>query len=177
MIVLIGLLGVVLLFGLGFSVSQVLKLSDELSLLRNEVATIRVSNSNSTQTSITSDLKIGVIRVDILLARYQEENQNVKAQLAQELSRIQNEINHVQQQMDSGSLSSADAQTQLLALRTEWDDAGLNLVARPFQEAVNTYGIDGPYEIILKVEDVVLFGKNNALVDITDEVWQIMKNL
>lgn len=177
LLVLIGFVGLIFLVGLGFSVGQVLSLNSELALMRNEMAALQIKNGEFTQTSITSDLRVGAIRVNELLKRYQDERPEVNDELNRERERIQNEIAVIESRREAGEISPTEYQSALLALNAEWENAGQNLIAKPLGEAINGYGMDGPYDVIVKVEDVVLFAKNRVITDITDEVWEIMKTL
>jgi len=124
-----------------------------------------------------SNLRIALVQVNDLALRFQEDNPKLQEQIRQKRAEIEQELQKVQQQFQSGELSREEAELRVVQLQQELQKQLLLAVAGPIQAAVNEVARDLGYDVVVKQEDVVLYYKDAILDDITEQVWDRMKLL
>lgn len=173
--VLSGLVGFLLILGLGFSVGQVISMGNTMIALETRIDELesRPAGSGTGSTTGFAGLKVGVVRVDEIALKYQEIPE-VARELQEQGRILQQRIAQLQEQVQNGQITEEQAAEEFQAIQA----ASANLVqvslSRPIQDAVNQVGIAEGYDLIQKVEDVILFSQGNILEDITEKIWDRM---
>lgn len=159
------------------------RLQARLQELEQRIETLSAPAASSTPTSAVAaqptgpTLKIAVVQVNELALRFEKDNPKLEEQIRQKRAEIEQELQKIQQQYQSGELSREEAQLQAVQLQQELQKQLLLAVAGPIQAAVNEVARDLGYDVVVKQEDVVLYYKDALLDDITEQVWDRMKLL
>jgi len=169
-----GVVIILLLAGVGFFIGKTIQFGSEIDSLRAEIGSGNWGIDSQSEGG--SSPSIAAVRINQILARYQEEVPGVSERLQEEYAQLQSQINSIQQARERGELTEAEANQQLGQLQQAWNSIGEELIARPLQDAVQAVGFEEGYDIILRIEDVVLFSQNDAIVDITEQVWEEMRD-
>lgn len=159
------------------------QLQARLQELEKQIQALSESPKASTSTPIVatqprpqgSNLRVAVVQVNELALRFQEDNPALQEQVRQKTAEIEQELQKLQQQYQSGGISREEAQLRAVQLQQELQKQLLFALAGPIQAAVNEVARELGYDVVVKHEDVVLYYKDAVLDDITEQVWDRMK--
>ncbi|MBI1730309.1 OmpH family outer membrane protein [Candidatus Acetothermia bacterium] len=163
--VIAGVVGFLLIIGVAFSIGQILTLKNEVATYQDRLATLEKNGG-----AATSKLKVGVVRVNDIALRLQDDPK-FKDQFEQQGKPISDKLIALKHQNDAGTLSDQAYADQATPLNNQLQQLFQEILLRPIQNAVNQVGSSGNYDLVVKVEDVVLFAQHNIMEDITDKIW------
>jgi len=163
-----------LVFGTTFAVVKILTMTNEIASLNSQIAAVESGGSStSSGSSLVGDLKVAVVRVDFVAQEYQKIPE-VEEYLTNQLSGYTTRLQELQDSLQAGAISEDEYNAQAQQLIAQTNEATVNLIARPIQQAVFQIGQEQGYHLIVKVEDVVLFSQGNIMEDITEQVLDRM---
>ncbi len=166
-----GLVAFLVVVGMGYGIGQLLTMGSDLSGIEERLASVEKGGGSG-----KLNAKIGVVRVNDIALKLQEDPK-IKAQLEQQSTPISNKLIQLKAQLDSGKMSQEEYVKQAEPLNTQLQKIFQETLLRPIQNAVNQVGESGNYDVVVKVEDVILFARSNIMEDVTERVWsQIQAN-
>jgi Skp family chaperone for outer membrane proteins len=164
-----GVVGFLLIIGVAFNIGQILSLKNEVATYQDRLATVEKNGGAS-----AAKLKVGVVRVNDLGLRLQA-IPAIKELLQNQFDSYTKQAAQLEDQIKNGTITKAEAATQTEKMQTDFQNMTQESLLRPIQNAVNQIGSSGNYDVITKVEDVILFAQHGILEDITEKVWSQMQ--